>query len=119
MSETIRKSLIKEQLSLYPQANETNIDTPVSSKPLTSFLNQKSTPDSIVTLLNTLFPEQEREEKEIKQLKTILGDLADSFSVEEMHVLISEVQYLVTSWLDLYERGMLNGKTLQEVLNRG
>ncbi len=81
--------------------------------------NISSTPESITALLNALFPEQKQEEKELREVKAILGDLALTLTIDEIHTLISEIQYLVTVWLDSYERELFKGKTLKEVLNEG
>lgn len=81
--------------------------------------NEITTSDSILALLNALFPEQQREDKEIKQVKEILGTLSTNFSIDEMHVLISEIQYLTNVWIDEFEKDLFNGKTLTEILHDG
>lgn len=78
-----------------------------------------TTPDSITALLNSLFPEQKQEEKELREVKAILGNLSSALTIDEIHVLVSEVQFLVTMWLDTYEKDLFKGKTLKEVLNGG
>jgi hypothetical protein len=78
---------------------------------------RSTTPESITALLNSLFPEQEQEEKEFKQVKAILGSLTPSLSPEEIHTMVTEMQYLVSYWLDSYEIDIFSGKTLKEVLN--
>lgn len=75
--------------------------------------------DFAQTLLNKLFPEQKREDKTIKQARTILGGLIDKFSSEELQEVIILLQYLTETWLDMYEKELFNGKTLNELLNCG
>lgn len=82
-------------------------------------VRSETTPESITALLNALFPEQKQEEKELRQVKVILGDLSRMLTIDEIHTMISEIQYLVTVWLDAYEEDLFKGKTLKEVLNEG
>ena len=70
-------------------------------------------------LLNQLFPEQKREDKTIKQARAILGGLTEKFSSSELQEIISLSQYLTESWLDMWERELFEGKTLEELLNSG
>lgn len=70
-------------------------------------------------LLNQLFPEQKREDKIVKQTRAILGSLISKFSTDELQEIIILFQYLSESWLNMYERDLFNGKTLQELLNLG
>ena len=72
---------------------------------------------SVEEKLNEIFPEQQYEEKNIKRTKEILGEIADEFTYEELRGVIAEVQYLVASWLDGFERGIFNGLTLRELLH--
>lgn len=72
---------------------------------------------SVEEKLNEIFPEQQYEEKNIKRTKEILGEIADEFTYEELKDVIAEVQYLVASWLDDFERRIFNGLTLRELLH--
>ena len=78
-----------------------------------------TTPESITALLNALFPEQAQEEKELKQVKAILGNLTQTLSIDEIHILITEIQYLVNFWLDTYEKEVFKGKSIKDILNEG
>lgn len=71
-------------------------------------------PQSTIQTLDKLFPEQEREEKNIKKTKQILGQLSEQFDDQQIKDLIAEVQFLTDSWLDDFERSIFNGLTLQE-----
>lgn len=98
--------------------NMQNIEE-LSSRQVTNPTTEVTTSDSIMALLNSLFPEQQREDKEVRQVKEILGNLVDRFDIEEMQVMISEIQYITTIWLDGYEKDILGGKTLKDILNDG
>lgn len=67
--------------------------------------------------LDNLFPEQKREEKDIRQAKDVLGSIAAEFSTEQLKDVIIEVRYLAESWLDDFERDIFGGKTLNELLH--
>ena len=109
----IPEKVIQEQLFLSSFQHQKSLDQ-------SNFPNHEtSTPESITALLNSLFPEQEQEQKEIRQVKTILGELSNKFKSEELHAIVCEIQFLVNTWLDTYEQQILDGKTLQELLNEG
>ena len=84
----------------------------------TASSNNHITSESLTALLNSLFPEQEQD-KELRQIKAILGNLANEFTTDEVHTLLCEIRYLVENWVDSFEKEILNGKTLKEVLNEG
>ena len=67
--------------------------------------------------IQDLFPEQEHEEKSIKKAKEILGPLAGEFSKIELRELVAQVEYLVETWLDEFERDIFKGMTLKELLH--
>ena len=78
-----------------------------------------TTSDSITALLNSLFPEQQQQDKELRQVKAILGSLANELTIDEIHALTCEVRFLLESWLDSFEEDIFEGKTLKDVLNEG
>ncbi len=67
--------------------------------------------------LDQLFPEQEHEEKELKQAKDALGLLSFGFSDTELKTIVMEVEYLTEAWLDEFERKTFKGLTLKELLH--
>lgn len=75
--------------------------------------NSKSIKDS----LDTLFPEQQYEQKRIQKAKEILGTLATEFTETQLNDAITEVQFLTDCWLDEFERKVFGGLTLQELLH--
>lgn len=75
------------------------------------------TAQSTIQTLDKLFPEQEREEKNIKKAKQILGQLSEQFDDQQLKDLIAEVQFLTDSWLDDFERSIFEGLTLQELFH--
>lgn len=72
---------------------------------------------SVEQKLKEIFPEQQCEEKNIKRAKDILGEIGEEFNLEELRDITSEIQYLVSSWLDDFEREIFNGLTLRELLH--
>ena len=91
--------------------------------PIVEILNSTNDPESqnkatpTKKSLEALFPEQEYEEKAIKKTKEILGIKASQFAPEQLRDVVAEVQYLAMSWLDDFERGIFEGKTLMELLH--
>ena len=69
-------------------------------------------------VLNKMFPEQQRQDKNISQAKELLGDLSKELSTDQLNNLIADVSVLVEYWLDDYEREILKGQTLLEFLNQ-
>lgn len=72
---------------------------------------------SYAQAIQEMFPEQEREEKNIQLAKKSLGTLATQFSPEELKSVINEVEFLTETWLDEFERSIFKGLTLQELLH--
>ena len=81
------------------------------------FTNENYTRPTITQTLDVLFPEQERENKDIKEAREILGLLSKEFDDTQIKDLIAEVQFLTESWLDDFERSIFKGLTLQELFH--
>lgn len=73
--------------------------------------------EKVTKILDQLFPEQEYEEKQIKRTKEILGGKAQVLTNDQLRDITSEVQYLVSIWLDDFERQTFKGLTLKELLH--
>lgn len=92
---------------------------PKEAKTLTA-KNEKSvknisrSPDK---LLNDILPEQIHDEKEIAEARRILGKKATGFTKERLRDTIVEIKYLASTWLDEFERGLFDEKTLNELLH--
>ncbi len=56
------------------------------------------------------------DEIDIEKAKTILGDTAKKMTDDQLKDTCVEVQYLMETWLDDYERSIFEGKTLRELL---
>ncbi len=67
--------------------------------------------------LEEMFPEQKYEDKDVQKAKQILEEVANQFSPEELKVAVTEIQYLVSTWVDDFEREIFEGKTLRELLH--
>lgn len=79
--------------------------------------SQKDINKSVADSLKNLFPEQQYEDKLIKKTEEILGETAKEFSHEELRNAVVEMQYLIDSWLDDFERSTFDGMTLRELLH--
>lgn len=66
--------------------------------------------------LNQIFAEQTEDQKTILEAREILGDDAAKCSDEQLLNLISEMQYLLGTWMEEFERSIFDGKTLNELI---
>ncbi len=109
-----------------------NLEEPIKSKPLgeqTSvedrgtgnrdgnelnylLLNQRKAFESS---LNTIFPTSQEETK-VQKARAVLGDTVKTVSDEELAIFLTQFEYLLDEWLDIYEQETFNGLTLQQVL---
>lgn len=78
----------------------------------TSIIN----PQGAYEKLNQILEGQDQQEKTIQEARYILGDAADNLTDEQVYDLTNEVQFLVDSWLEEYERKVFDGKSLDELL---
>lgn len=67
--------------------------------------------------LDNLFPEQKYEDKDIQKAKQILGKIVEQLDADQIRDVVTEVNYLVNTWLDDYEKDIFNGQTLMELLH--
>lgn len=107
-----RNQIVTEQQILQPVPSvlEEITPRPTITKPIAvSPSSEKS--------IHDLFPEQEYEDKAIQRAKEILGKTASNFSKEEVRDLVAQVEYLVETWLDDFERDIFKGRTLNELLH--
>ena len=72
---------------------------------------------TITESLDVMFPEQKRQDKDVLKAKEALGELAKEFTELELKEVITDVDFMVESWLDDFERELFKGKTMQELLH--
>lgn len=106
--------LITEDKFIPPLVEVLNEITPKESNVNTNFQEISS---SINQSLGNLFPEQLFEEKDVQRAKKILGRRVFNLSPDQIKDIAVEVQYLVTTWLDEFERKTFNNLTLNELLH--
>ena len=100
-----------EKLQLYTNENYVNRINSKGDLPI------EKQSETIVQTLDKLFPEQEREDKSIREAREILGSLSKEFDDQQLKDLIVKVQFLTESWLDDFERSIFKGLTLQELFH--
>lgn len=81
-----------------------------------SLLHSKDNSQEDYSLLNQELDTQEFQKKTILDTRHILGDSANSLSDEQIIDLVNEIQFLVDSWLEEFERKSFDGKTLNELI---
>lgn len=76
----------------------------------------QSNPQGTYDQLNQLFNEQDQQKKAVQEAREILGESALDLTDEQVYDLVNEIQFLVDSWLEEFERKTFDGKTLKELL---
>jgi hypothetical protein len=66
--------------------------------------------------LNQLFTNQDEQKRAIQEARDILGESAKDLTDDQVNDLVKEMQFLVDSWLEEFERQTFDGKTLNELL---
>ena len=89
------------------------MNKPESSNSTNSLLNSEGAYEK----LNQILEGQDQQGKTIQEAREILGDAAEDLTDEQVYDLANEVQFLVDSWLEEYERKVFNGKSLDELLH--
>ncbi|MFA5933199.1 MAG: hypothetical protein WCV81_02945 [Microgenomates group bacterium] len=74
--------------------------------------SQKSLEES----LNTLFPTYKEETKLQKAKRVLGGEIVSEVTDEQLEIFLTEVQFLLDSWLDSFERTIFDGLTLKQIL---
>jgi len=54
----------------------------------------------------------------LQQIKEVLGKTGQVMTDEEIQKLMASMDYLSSEWLDLQERKIFNGMTIDELLNQ-
>lgn len=57
-----------------------------------------------------------QEETKLQKTRRIMGSLVLDTPDEQLEIYITEFEYLITNWLDEYERQVYDGLTLKELL---
>lgn len=93
-----------------------NIELSRDYNPAFSLLNSKDNSQEAYSLLNQELDTQEIQKKTILDTRHILGDSANSLTDDQILDLVNEIQFLVDSWLEEFERNSFDGKTLNELI---
>jgi phosphatidylinositol kinase/protein kinase (PI-3 family) len=70
---------------------------------------------SFESSLGSLFLNDKKESK-LQKARAILKETADNISDDELSVYLTEFQSLLDGWLDIFEKQIFNGKTLDQIL---
>jgi len=60
-----------------------------------------------------------QEESRLQKARRVLGESVKDLPDQILDAFITELQYLADSWLDDYEKGVFDNKTLDELLKGG
>lgn len=111
---TVQHEKISEEKIVAPVIQVLERVTP--EHPFTSENNITSS-QSLKKSLDDFFPEQQYEEKIIQEAKKILGPIVNEFTSEQLKDSVTEIMFLVETWLDDFERESFDGLTLKELLH--
>lgn len=70
---------------------------------------------SIEEGLNALFPTH-KEETKLQKARRVLGEVSSEVTDAQLEVFLTEVQFLLDSWLDGFEKELFDGLTLKQIL---
>jgi hypothetical protein len=73
---------------------------------------------SIDTALRSIFPTP-AEETKVQKARAILKEVAANLSDQELEIFITQLQLLIETWMDVFEKQAFEGRTLKEVLYGG
>lgn len=104
------------ELQLFDPRKINNVhiaNTSIEYQPSQSVYNpQKSVEEG----LNALFPTY-KEESKLQKARRVLGEeIASEVTDEQLEIFLTEVQFLLDSWLDNFERNIFEGLTLKQIL---
>ena len=68
--------------------------------------------------LSSLFGDN-KEESKVQKARAVLGETAINIPDDELAAYLTEFQCLLDGWLDVYEKQIFNGKTLQQLIREG
>lgn len=71
---------------------------------------------SVSETLDLMFPEQKRQDRDLAKAKEALGEPSSEFTDAQIREIVTDIDYLVTSWLDDFERSIFDGQTLKELV---
>ncbi len=114
-------SSLNQDLALPQSIGEKSIDVqPLSKAPTDikiqdSLYNPQRTPEYA---LNNIFPDN-KEESKLQKARKILGETAKGQSDNEIQVFVTELQCLIDSWFDYFEKEVFEGVTLKQLLREG
>lgn len=73
-------------------------------------------PQGAYDQINQFFSKENQQQKTVQEARDILGESAASLTDEEVYDLANEMQYLVDTWLEEFEKNIFDGKTLKDLL---
>ncbi len=96
--------------------NKTVVDPETKRIPKLSFpINPLA---DIEKSLESIFPEDYQLNR-INKARHTLGSLAENYTDTQIDIMVTDFEYLASTWLDLFEKSIFNGKSLKEVVGEG
>ncbi|MDO8657608.1 MAG: hypothetical protein Q7K55_02610 [Candidatus Levybacteria bacterium] len=110
-----------ENLNLQLFGENDLVNDPQEELKTPKFLPQEPTPSTpnpikeFENVIATIFPTSQEENK-LHKARGILGESARDYTDEDLNYLVTDFEYLVDTWLDLFEKRLFLGKTLKELV---
>ena len=109
--ETLNLQLFDQNNLVINPTGESNNHECVSENPtpIVNPLNQ------LEKTLSTIFPDN-KEESKVNKARKILGETAVSLTDEKIENIVTDFEYLIDTWMDLFEKNVFGGQTLKEIM---
>lgn len=93
--------------------NDSSVNILTDKKRDNTFPNPQQT---LEQTLSSIFPDS-KEENKLQRARAILGEIVKDQTDEELKTFVTELQYLIDTWLDIFEQQVFGGITLKQLLH--
>ncbi len=104
------------ELKLFELKKDSNSTVKSAQNLLVEEVKPTSNRIDVYDKINHFFNESDSDVKAIEQARQILGDDAKTLRTEQIQDLLSNIDYLVNSWIEEFERSVFDGKTFNELI---
>lgn len=95
---------------------ESPINTVIKNSTQYNTANLRINSQGVYDQINNHFSEQNQQQKIVQEAREILGESAAKMNDEKVYDMVVEMQYLVDTWLEEFEKDVFDGKTLKEIM---
>lgn len=95
---------------------ESPINTVIENSTQYNTANLQKNSQGIYDQINNYFSEQNQQQKIVQEAREVLGESASKMNDEKVYDMVVEMQYLVDTWVEEFEKEIFDGKTLKEII---